>query len=103
MCLQINLLKEIHELGARRIVIFSTPPLGCIPIERTIAGGLHRKCVNKYNNAAQLFNSMLKQEILFLSSSLPETKVAMADLYNPLISIIENPHQYGINSMHHII
>ncbi|XP_022039405.1 GDSL esterase/lipase At5g42170 [Helianthus annuus] len=89
-------IQEIHKLGARRIVVFSTPPLGCIPIERTIAGGLHRKCVDKYNKAAQLFNSMLKQEILFLAGRLPETRVAMADLYNPLISIIENPHQYGL-------
>lgn len=87
----------MHQLGARRIVVLSAPPFGCLPIERTIAGGIRRKCVNKYNKAAQLFNSMLKQEIQFLTSSLPDTRVVMADLYNPLINIIENPQQYGIN------
>ncbi|XP_076949244.1 GDSL esterase/lipase At5g42170-like [Bidens hawaiensis] len=89
-------IKEMHQLGARRIVVFSAPPFGCLPIERTIAGGIRRKCVDKYNKAAQLFNSMLKQEIQFLTSSLPETRVVMADLYNPLINIIENPQQYGL-------
>ncbi|KAK1441039.1 hypothetical protein QVD17_06875 [Tagetes erecta] len=89
-------IREIHKLGARRIVVFSAPPFGCIPIERTLAGGLNRQCVDKYNKAAQMFNNMLKQEIQILASSLPETKVVLADLYNPLMSIIENPRQYGL-------
>ncbi|KAL8211503.1 hypothetical protein R6Q57_005940 [Mikania cordata] len=93
--LAVDYIQEIHQLGARRIVVFSAPPFGCIPIERTIGGGLHRTCVDKYNKAAQMFNYKLKQEIHFLASSLPETRIVMADLYNPLISIIENPHRYG--------
>ncbi|KAI3776499.1 hypothetical protein L1987_46284 [Smallanthus sonchifolius] len=94
--LAVDFIQEIHKLGARRIVVFSAPPYGCIPIERTIAGGVNRRCIDKYNKVAQMFNGMLKQEIQFLASSLPETRVVLADFYNPLISIIENPQQYGL-------
>ncbi|KAI3725503.1 hypothetical protein L1987_65293 [Smallanthus sonchifolius] len=94
--LAVDFIQEIHQLGARRIVVFSAPPYGCIPIVRTITGGVHKRCKDKYNKVAQMFNNMLKQEIQFLASSLPETRVVLVDFYNPLISIIENPQQYGL-------
>ncbi|KAI3745803.1 hypothetical protein L6452_08213 [Arctium lappa] len=88
---------EIYELGARKIAFFSAPPIGCFPSVRTIAGGVLRSCKYEENEAAQLFNSMLKLQLQVLSSSLPHSRVAFVDFYNPLISIIENPNQYGIH------
>ncbi|CAH1435437.1 unnamed protein product [Lactuca virosa] len=89
-------LQEIHKLGARRIVVFSTSAIGCIPIERTLAGGAQRICVEKYNKAAQVFNSMLKLQLQVLASTLPQTRIAFSDFYKPLMNIIENPEQYGL-------
>ncbi|CAI9270471.1 unnamed protein product [Lactuca saligna] len=91
----ISLVQDLHKLGARKIVVFSAPPLGCIPIERTLAGGSERKCVDEYNKAARFFNKKLKENLQFLESTLPQSKIAFSDFYNPLISIIENPRQYG--------
>ncbi|KAI3745802.1 hypothetical protein L6452_08211 [Arctium lappa] len=92
----LDFVQEIYELGARKIAFFSAPPVGCFPAVRTIAGGLDRSCKDEENEAAQSYNSMLKQQLEVLASSLPQSRVAFVDFYNPLISIIENPNQYGL-------
>ncbi|GJT89386.1 GDSL esterase/lipase-like protein [Tanacetum coccineum] len=94
--LAINFVQDIHKLGARRIAVLSAPPVGCLPAQRTLAGGVLRECSEKENQAARLFNIMLKQQLHSLESRLPQSRVAFVDFYNPLISIIENPHQYGL-------
>ncbi|KAL7611496.1 hypothetical protein Lser_V15G05015 [Lactuca serriola] len=94
--LAVNFVKEIHKLGARKIAVLSGPPVGCLPVQRTLSGGVLRKCVDNDNNAVQLFNDMLKQQLKFLESNLLQSRVAFVDFYNPLMSIIENPHQYGL-------
>ncbi|XP_071696508.1 GDSL esterase/lipase At5g42170-like [Rutidosis leptorrhynchoides] len=91
-----NFIQELHKLGARRIVVFSASPIGCIPIERTLHGGPSRKCVHKYNKAAQVYNNVLKKQLQIISNRLTDSKIVYSDFYNPLISIIENPHLYGM-------
>ncbi|CAI9270464.1 unnamed protein product [Lactuca saligna] len=94
--LAVNFVQEIYKLGARRIGVLSGPPVGCLPAQRTLAGGALRTCSEMDNKAVQLFNAMLKQQLQFLASSLPQAKIAFVDFYNPLIRIIEAPHQYGL-------
>ncbi|KAL2895406.1 GDSL esterase/lipase EXL3, partial [Bienertia sinuspersici] len=53
---------ELYNLGARRIGVFSTPPIGCVPSQRTVGGGILRECAENYNQACQLFNSKLSFE-----------------------------------------
>ncbi|XP_024988225.1 GDSL esterase/lipase At1g58725-like [Cynara cardunculus var. scolymus] len=88
--------QEIHKLGARKIAVFSAPPIGCFPAVRTIAGGVFRSCKDGENEAALLYNTILKQQLQILASNLPQSRVAFVDFYNPLLSIIEDPNQYGL-------
>ncbi|XP_019433880.1 PREDICTED: GDSL esterase/lipase EXL1-like [Lupinus angustifolius] len=90
-----NFLKEIYELGARRIGVFSVPPIGCLPSQRTIAGGIERKCVARYNEAAELFNSKLSKELNSLNKNLQNGRIVYIDVYNPLLDIILNYQKYG--------
>ncbi|XP_071700530.1 GDSL esterase/lipase At5g42170-like [Rutidosis leptorrhynchoides] len=90
-------IQELHKLGARRIIVFSSSTIGCIPFERTVHGGPNRKCVHKYNKAAQVFNDILKEHLQILSSSFPESRIASLDFYNPMISIMKNPRLYGLD------
>ncbi|KAL1822894.1 hypothetical protein ACET3Z_009672 [Daucus carota] len=87
--------QELHDLGARRIVVSSAPPLGCLPVSRTLAGGLNRMCVDKFNQAAQLYNAKLSPKLDTLSNTLPQSKVVYIDIYNPLLNLIQNPQNYG--------
>ncbi|KAL7155514.1 hypothetical protein ABFS83_03G079600 [Erythranthe nasuta] len=87
--------QDLYRLGARNIGVFSSLPLGCMPLERTIGGGLERKCAEKYNEAAQLFNNKLSAEIASLDAKLTEAKIVYVDIYNPILDITLNPQKYG--------
>jgi phospholipase/lecithinase/hemolysin len=73
----------------------SAPPIGCVPSQRTIAGGIQRECVEKYNEAAKLFNAKLSSKIDSLNTNLPDSKMVYLDVYNPLLDLIQNPAKYG--------
>jgi len=51
--------QQLYEYGARQIAVLGTPPLGCVPILRTLKGGLRRECAQDINYASQLFNVKL--------------------------------------------
>lgn len=71
------------------------PPIGCLPSERTLAGGIHRNCVKSYNEAAQVYNTKLKSEVQTLGQALPQSKIIYADIYNPVLDVIQSPQNYG--------
>ncbi|PNT38508.1 hypothetical protein POPTR_005G242800v4 [Populus trichocarpa] len=87
--------QELYELGARRIVVFSAPPVGCVPSQRTLAGGAERECAENFNEAAKLFNSKLSKKLDSLGSSLPNSSLVYIDVYNLLLDIIQKPQKYG--------
>ncbi|XVE69695.1 hypothetical protein DITRI_Ditri10aG0011700 [Diplodiscus trichospermus] len=90
-----DFVKELYALGARRIGVLSAPPIGCVPSQRTLAGGIERECADDYNVAATLFNKKLHAALDSLQTSLPDGRFVYVDVYNPLLDIIENPSKYG--------
>ncbi|XP_052626645.1 GDSL esterase/lipase At5g42170 [Lactuca sativa] len=96
--LTLSFVQDLYKLGARKIAVFSAPPVGCFPLERTLFGGVLRMCVENLNVAARLYNNMLKQQLPILESNLPQSRVAFVDFYNPLIDIINNPQKYGLEN-----
>ncbi|ONI32330.1 hypothetical protein PRUPE_1G361600 [Prunus persica] len=88
--------QKLYTLGARRIGVISVPPIGCIPAQRTLGGGPERKCVERYNEAAELFNKKLSAELDCLNSHQFHATVAVfMDVYGPFLDIIHNPKKYG--------
>ncbi|CAN4077027.1 unnamed protein product [Withania somnifera] len=92
---QTAIITELYKLGARTICIFGVPPIGCLPAQRTLAGGLTRECAAEYNQAAQLANTKLSAAIASLSTNLTQSKLALIDIYNPLLDLIVNPQKHG--------
>ncbi|KAI3725502.1 hypothetical protein L1987_65292 [Smallanthus sonchifolius] len=91
-----NFIQDIYKLGARRIAVFGTPPIGCLPSQRTLGGGGLRVCAEEYNQASQIYNSKLQPQIEHLNGTLAQSRIVYVDIYNPLLAIIENPLQYGL-------
>ncbi|KAJ4965148.1 hypothetical protein NE237_016997 [Protea cynaroides] len=91
----ILLLNELYRLGAWRIVVYSIPPVGCIPSQRTIGGGETRLCEEKHNQAAMLFNSKLSSQLNLLNNKLPQAMPLYTDIYNSTLDLIQNPHTHG--------
>ncbi|KAK7376695.1 hypothetical protein VNO80_02109 [Phaseolus coccineus] len=90
-----SFLKEIYGKGARRIAVFSVPPLGYLPSQRTLAGGIQREVVVKINVAVQIFNTKLTKELDSLQHKFPDSRMVYIDVYNPLLDIIVNYQRYG--------
>lgn len=86
-------IKEMHKLGARRLVVVSVPPIGCMPIVKTLRGST--KCVESYNNVALSFNTKAKEMLETLKASLGIT-TTYVDVYDIILKAINNPKQYGI-------
>ncbi|KAK8596614.1 hypothetical protein V6N13_001230 [Hibiscus sabdariffa] len=88
-------LKELYGLGVRRIGVFSTPPIGCVPSQRTLGGGIERECAEDYNVAARLFNKKLISVLNSFRTSMPDGRFVYIDVYNPLLDLIQNPQKSG--------
>ncbi|XP_048129813.1 GDSL esterase/lipase At5g42170-like isoform X4 [Rhodamnia argentea] len=86
---------ELHAKGARRISVCSLTPLGCIPSQRTLAGGIKRRCAEGYNKMVQLFNSELSSELRRLNGACPHARMALLDVYGLVFDMVKNPRKYG--------
>ncbi|KAH9312030.1 hypothetical protein KI387_027065, partial [Taxus chinensis] len=94
-----NLLQEIYSCGARRIAVAGLPPLGCLPLERTLR--ILRRgdgCVNELNQHAIQFNIKLQTLIASLKSKLAGLRIVYADIYSQLIDMEQNPNKYDLIS-----
>ncbi|XP_062098226.1 GDSL esterase/lipase EXL3-like [Humulus lupulus] len=94
-----DFIKDIYGLGARRIGVFSAPPIGCVPSQRTLGGGILRQCAEEYNEAALMFNSKLASTIDSLMPKLSNSRLVYVDIYNPLLDLIVNPQNYGFEEV----
>lgn len=92
-------MKDVYRLGARRIGVFGLPPLGCLPSQRTFNGGAERKCVDSYNEAAEMFNHKLSAEMRSLNSQYPEATLVYVDIYNLVLDLVHQPQKYGMPSI----
>ncbi|KAF0922139.1 hypothetical protein E2562_027760 [Oryza meyeriana var. granulata] len=93
-----DFIKQLHRQGARRIAVLGMPPIGCVPSQRSIAGGgLGRECDAARNRAAQLFNAKLEQEISCLQKTLQCQSIGYVDIYGILEDMITNPSKYGFD------
>ncbi|KAL9311878.1 GDSL esterase/lipase EXL2 [Arabidopsis thaliana] len=87
--------QKLHEYGARRIQVFGAPPVGCVPSQRTLAGGPTRNCVVRFNDATKLYNVKLAANLGSLSRTLGDKTIIYVDIYDSLLDIILDPRQYG--------
>lgn len=90
-----SFVQDLHELGSHRIGVLGLPPIGCLPSQRTLKGGLLRKCVDSYNQASQLFNKKLSDELSFINRKIPEARINYLDMYYLPLDLIHNPEKYG--------
>ncbi|KAJ6852109.1 GDSL esterase/lipase EXL3-like isoform X2 [Iris pallida] len=90
--------QELISLGARKIAVTGIPPIGCVPSQRTLGGGLKRDCAVAQNAMAELFNSKLKDALPRLSATFPGTTLIYFDVYTPLLDLMLHPNKYGFQT-----
>ncbi|GMH15877.1 hypothetical protein Nepgr_017718 [Nepenthes gracilis] len=87
-------LQEMQRQGARRVIVVGVPPLGCMPIVRTLEGNGSQRCVESINGAAFSLNSKIQREIR-AANALLNMKIVYADIYSPIKRVVDNPRKYG--------
>ncbi|PIA64563.1 hypothetical protein AQUCO_00100203v1 [Aquilegia coerulea] len=87
-------IQKLHCLGARKFVLVSVYPLGCIPfVKKTF--WFHPGCMVVLNEAAALFNLQLKFLVDDLKPKLPGSNLMYIDTFNIIKDILDNPSSKG--------
>ncbi|KAL4350781.1 hypothetical protein S245_035156 [Arachis hypogaea] len=89
-----KLLQRLYDLGARRVLVTGTGPLGCVPSELA-QRGRNGQCATDLQRAASLFNPQLESMLQQLNRKLGRDvfiAVNTAQMHNNFVS---NPAQFG--------
>ncbi|XP_059661146.1 GDSL esterase/lipase At4g26790-like [Cornus florida] len=92
-----NFLRELHELGARKISLGGIPPMGCLPLQRStnLMTGKGDTCVEEYNVVSVSFNAKLNGLVQKLNKELPGAQLVYSNVYDLFWEYIHNPSPYG--------
>ncbi|PHT61973.1 GDSL esterase/lipase [Capsicum annuum] len=88
------LLQNLYNLGARRVIVTGTGPLGCVPAELA-QRSRNGECAADLQQAAALFNPQLTQMLQGLNSELGGNVFIAANTRQMAISFITDPQRYG--------
>lgn len=83
----------MYNSGARKLALFGAGSIGNLPFEVATCGTKGGTlCVDKLNNAAQLFNARLKSLVTYLNTNLFNAKFTYIDTYGiGLSSVASSP------------
>ncbi|KAH9304578.1 hypothetical protein KI387_008982, partial [Taxus chinensis] len=87
-------LRQLYDLGGRRVLVTSTGPLGCAPGVKATRSR-NGECTAELQRAASLFNSQLRSLINRLNGEASAQVFTFADSYSMNMGIFSNPAAYG--------
>ncbi|XP_057956691.1 GDSL esterase/lipase At2g30310-like [Malania oleifera] len=91
-----NFVKNLYNVGLRKMAIGSLPPFGCWPgVKALKLVPLAVSCSEIINAGAKSYNDKLVNKIPQLQASLPGSQIVYADIYGPLLDMGNNPQNYG--------
>ncbi|KAI3458717.1 hypothetical protein Pfo_015380 [Paulownia fortunei] len=89
-----KILLRLYDLGARRVLVTGTGPLGCVPAELAMRSR-NGECSTELQRAAALFNPQLTQMLLRLNSQLGSNVFIAANTQLMNNDFIRNPQSFG--------
>ncbi|XP_051124057.1 GDSL esterase/lipase At1g29660-like [Andrographis paniculata] len=90
-------LKRLYSLGARKFVLVSINPNGCAPVAMASAAG--EGCVERINNAVQMFNIQMRNLTDALRPQLPGSGLVFVNAYKIVRDIIRYPSFKGFRNV----
>ncbi|KAJ8761513.1 hypothetical protein K2173_001648 [Erythroxylum novogranatense] len=91
-----QVLQDLLDEGARRIIFNSLPPMGCLPVVITLYSNNHnaiygRNCLDYYSSVAREFNLMLQKDVAQLQNRLANrgSRIYINDAYGALTNMIQ--------------
>ncbi|KAH7865452.1 hypothetical protein Vadar_006899 [Vaccinium darrowii] len=93
-----KILQKLYDLGARRVMVTGTGPLGCVPAELGMRGSRNGECIPELQRAAALFNPQLVQIINNLNSKIGSTIFIAVNTQLMHMDFISNPQAFGFTT-----
>ncbi|CAI0552796.1 unnamed protein product [Linum tenue] len=91
--------KDVYAAGGRTLFIAGLPPIGCLPIQMSAALQFlpleARQCIQSQNADSRAYNEKLKTLLHRLEASLPDSVIAYADVFDPILDMVSQPQRYG--------
>lgn len=82
-------------LGGRRFIFVGLPPVGCLPIARTLVGTGSDRCDETLNQLATSFNSKLIQLLNFINFQ-HQIRTTYIDTYTTIHDATVDPNAFGM-------
>lgn len=89
-----KVLKKLYKLGARRVLVTGTGPLGCVPAELA-QRSTNGQCSAELQRAAGLFNPQLSQMLTGLNNEIGSNVFIGANTHEMNMDFINNPRAFG--------
>ncbi|XP_008806090.1 GDSL esterase/lipase At2g04570-like [Phoenix dactylifera] len=86
--------REIYQLGARKVDLAGILPMGCLPLERA-TNPMIGACNEMYNKVASDFNGKLQFSIEKLNRELHGIRIVYSDIYQVFLDVVRTPSTYG--------
>lgn len=96
LCLMWHYLQRLYDLGARRVLVTGTGPLGCVPAELASQGSRNGECAPEPQRAANIFNPALVQMLRGLNQEIGSDVFIIANAFQMNMDFIDNPQQFGL-------
>jgi len=88
-------MQRLYDLGARRVLVTGTGPLGCVPSE-IAQRGRNGQCAQDLQYAASLFNPRLVNMINQLNKNIGSDVFTAANAFKMHMDFISTPQAYGM-------
>lgn len=88
-------MQRLYDLGARRVLVTGTGPLGCVPAELAMRSR-NGECAADLQKAASLFNPQLVQMLKGLNSQIGSDVFVGANTQLMSNDFISNPRAFGM-------
>ncbi|KAF8775849.1 hypothetical protein HU200_004242 [Digitaria exilis] len=93
-----NYTQAMIMLGGRRFVFVGLPPMGCLPIARTLVGTGSDRCDETLNQLATSFNSKLVQLLSYIKYQ-RQIRTSYIDTYTTIHEATVDPKAYGLSEI----
>ena len=90
-------MQRLYDLGARRVLVTGTGPLGCVPAELALRSR-NGECSAELNRAAALFNPQLVEIINQINSEIGSEVFVSANAFDMHMDFISDPQAYGTST-----
>lgn len=91
------LVQAVHDMGARKFVLFGVQAIGCTPFARAASGMKDGYCREEMNNAAISFNRLLSSSLVNLETrEMPGSRIVYVDTYKIIRDVFNDPSPLGM-------